>query len=400
MPLRIALIANSLPAPADSGSMIRACRLAHALAGVGAVSLYARCSESDAERHGAHPDLAPFDRIRLDPEPDPVHASLSRVFSGPSMDRWMADDDPLGAILARDHAEAAFDVVVCQQLFTANVARGLPGVPMVLDEHNVESQAIGQVLGAYERARVPIDPALATARIEAYERAAWPRAALITCPTVADADRMRGHTTAAVRVVPNGADTDLIPMRSPSRRAGKSILFVGAYFWPPNFKAAQFLARRVLPLVRAREPQARLVLCGKSPGIEVALLRKEGVEITGTVPSTRPYLDDAMVYGNALFQGAGSSLKVLEALASGIPLVSTPAGVRGHPVEPGRHYIPAEDAEGFAGAILGVLADPAAFDAQAAAGRAVAESLSWPVVGADFASAVARVARGERLKDG
>jgi glycosyltransferase involved in cell wall biosynthesis len=131
--------------------------------------------------------------------------------------------------------------------------------------------------------------------------------------------------------------------------------------------------------------------------LEVTLLRRDGVEVTGTVASVQPYLRAAAVYGNALFEGAGSSLKVLQALASGVPLVSTATGVRGHALEPMRHYLPAESADSFAETILRVLAGPALFDAQAIAGRAVAESKSWARVGESFAALVASVARRETI---
>jgi glycosyltransferase involved in cell wall biosynthesis len=196
-----------------------------------------------------------------------------------------------------------------------------------------------------------------------------------------------------VRVVPNGSDALALSYTPPSQRQGKEVLFVGAFFWPPNARAARFLVREVLPRVRSVEPLATLTLCGKSPGVDVALLRRPGVEVTGTVPSVAPYLRRASVYALALFEGAGSSLKVLEALACGVPLVSTAVGARGYPLLPGEHYEPAEDAEGFARAILAVFANPAAFDARAQRGRAFAEAYSWGRVGADFAQAVALVAK-------
>ena len=164
---------------------------------------------------------------------------------------------------------------------------------------------------------------------------------LITCPTIENAHFIHDAAGVPTRVIPNGADADEIPFVPPSRREGNVILFVGAFFWPPNIRAARFLVKDVFPKVRDRHRDARLILCGKDPGIEVSLLRRDGVEITGTVPSVVPYLNQAAVYANCLFEGSGSSLKVLEALASGVPLVSTSVGARpssraGPPLSPGR----------------------------------------------------------------
>ena len=175
----------------------------------------------------------------------------SRVFASESMARWMAADDRLGAMLAEDHRREPYDVVVCQQIFAVNVARSVPDVPMVLDEHNVESRAMVQVLASFPRARIPAGFPTDASAVEAYEGEVWPRAALITCTTDSDAAWIGGRSGVPVRVIPNGADVDETPLVLPSARHGHDILFVGAFFWPPNIRAARFLAKEVLPRVRA-----------------------------------------------------------------------------------------------------------------------------------------------------
>ncbi len=397
MPLRIAYVTPWLPAPADSGSVIRAARLARAVARLGPVTLYCRASDGAAVRPAEHEELRPFARVRVQAYPREEYAKLSRVFTAESIAHWTATDDPLAARLAEDHRQEPFDVVVCQQVLTANVARGVPDVPVVLDEHNIESDALRQVLadvGRYRDVRGPRPEELA-ATVAAYEQAAWSRAALVTCPTEADARWIEARRGRPVQVIPNGADVGELAFTAPSRRGGKEVLFVGAFFWAPNARAARFLARDVLPRVRSAEPEARLTLCGKSPGVDVALLRRPRVEVTGTVPSVVPFLQRAAVYANALFAGTGSSLKCLEALAAGIPLISTAVGVRGFPLVPGRHYLAAETTDEFARAILDVIADPSRFDEMARAGRAVAEQFAWEHVGEEFAAAVAGVAGGQ-----
>jgi glycosyltransferase involved in cell wall biosynthesis len=81
-----------------------------------------------------------------------------------------------------------------------------------------------------------------------------------------------------------------------------------------------------------------------------------------------------------------------------VPLISTATGVRGFPLVSGRHYVAAEDADGFAQAILATLADPdlarSDSDRRAREGRALAETFAWERVGAAFAEAVARVVQG------
>jgi glycosyltransferase involved in cell wall biosynthesis len=103
----------------------------------------------------------------------------------------------------------------------------------------------------------------------------------------------------------------------------------------------------------------------------------------------KPYWSKGTVFSNILRGGAGTSLKVAEALASGIPMVSTATGVRGYAqLSEGQHYLHAESAEDFAERICDVLAAPAAFSDMTRAGRAVAEQLGWSALAERYAQVI------------
>jgi glycosyltransferase involved in cell wall biosynthesis len=152
------------------------------------------------------------------------------------------------------------------------------------------------------------------------------------------------------------------------------------------------LVTEVLPRVRERVPEAQVVLCGRDPSREVLSLAREGVTVTGTVPDVGPYLSAAAVFANLLEQGGGSSLKVPEALAAGLPMVSTAVGVRGLRLPEGAVALVGSAPEA-ADALVRALRDRAeAADARARAGRGWAEGLAWERVGETFA----RVVLGDR----
>ena len=121
------------------------------------------------------------------------------------------------------------------------------------------------------------------------------------------------------------------------------ILYVGDMSWGPNISAAVFLAHEVLPELRGRLPRVRLRIVGRNPAPEVrSLARLPGIEVTGGVPSIKPHLLDAQVLAVPLDSGGGTRLKILEAFAAGLPVVSTSVGCEGLLVNHETHLLVAK----------------------------------------------------------
>jgi glycosyltransferase involved in cell wall biosynthesis len=273
----------------------------------------------------------------------------------------------------------------------------------VLDEHNVESDYLAARFGA-DGSELVGGPPSGSARLgfwkrreisamRDWERRAWRAASEVVCVSAADAEQVKGVRGRAPVLIPNGVDVGAVPFKAPSARRGHEVLFVGLMSHAPNVAAARFLAREVMPLVRREEPLARLVLCGMNPAREVLALADQATEVTGLVPSVQPFLERAAVYANPLRHGAGTSLKVLEALAAGIPLVSTAIGVRGFELRPGHDYREANDAPTFAREIVNAIRLRSSFDEAAERGRALAERHDWQELASRFAAVVLDAAR-------
>jgi glycosyltransferase involved in cell wall biosynthesis len=200
-------------------------------------------------------------------------------------------------------------------------------------------------------------------------------------------------------VVPNGADVSrLAPDARHERRGG--ILFVGSMHHRPNVEAALRLAEGILPRVWNELPGTSLTIVGGPVPPDLAastkrlgVARASSVELLGVVPDVRPHLADARVYANPLRHGAGSSLKIAEALGAGVPVVSTELGVRGFGLVPGRHYLRAETDEEQALAIARVLRDPDLAASLAREGREEAARYDWASLGARFAELARRAAQ-------
>lgn len=110
----------------------------------------------------------------------------------------------------------------------------------------------------------------------------------------------------------------------------KTVLFVGKMDYEPNVLAVEFFAREVLPLVRRNEPACRFVIAGASPSERVrALDSLDGVDVTGFVPSLTPYYARAALVVAPMLSGSGIQNKILQAMAYGCPVLTTPKGFEG-----------------------------------------------------------------------
>ena len=158
-----------------------------------------------------------------------------------------------------------------------------------------------------------------------------------------------------------------IPFRLPLPPSGdgggpapisSDLLFVGNFNHPPNRDAALFLLDSILPRVRAALPDTTLAIVGADPPPELNRVGLPGVTVTGWVENPGRYLAGTKVVVAPLRQGGGMRVKVVEACAFGKPVVATACATAGLDLAEGTEFFGAEDAEGFARAIVSLLSDP------------------------------------------
>lgn len=163
-------------------------------------------------------------------------------------------------------------------------------------------------------------------------------------------------------VIPNGVDCEYyVPSEEVCAKplAELSVVFTGKMDFRPNVDACIWFADEILPALRNEIPLAHVSFVGQKPSTAIlSLQERKGIEVTGFVADTRPYIADAAVFAVPLRMGSGTRLKVLEAMAMGKAIVSTSFGVSGIECENGREVVIADDAREFAKAIALLMRDP------------------------------------------
>jgi polysaccharide biosynthesis protein PslH len=206
----------------------------------------------------------------------------------------------------------------------------------------------------------------------------------------ADARSLKRHVPwAKCSVIENGVDEEYFAAETledrSTARSRREIVFEGSMSFEPNVDAALYLANEIFPLIRARVPDARLILVGRSPTPDILALGCDHVEVTGTVPDVRPYLSAERVFVCPMRKGAGIKNKILQAWSMSMPVVSTSAGVGSMKAVNGRDLIIRDEPSAFAEAVVDLFKNEPAARELGQAGRAnIIRHYTWAKKAAEF----------------
>ncbi|MEK6235794.1 MAG: glycosyltransferase family 4 protein, partial [Planctomycetales bacterium] len=296
-------------------------------------------------------------------------------------------DPRMRQAIASMDADGAVDLWHCEWTpYAASFPRNLKR-PLAIMAHNVESLIWRRYRDAETNPlkRWYIDHQ--RRKFERFERDAFARATRVITVSDADAELARREFGAErLSVVDNGVDPDYFqPGESP--RNQNEIVFLGSLDWRPNLDGVRMLLDSIFPLVRQEHAAAKLLLVGRKPPewLTQRAAREPGVELHADVPDVRPFLQQSAAMVVPLRIGGGSRLKILEAGACELPVVSTRIGAEGLELIDGEHYRAADDPAEIADALLDCIRDPKSAAELGTAARAQVERrYHWDVLAEDL----------------
>ena len=357
--LSLLQFAPRVPWPLDTGSKLRVYHLAQALATKMSVTLLAFGAERPQQSTG------PYKRVLTVPRDENYSVSnMVRGAIGPTpLPVLNYSKREMSVALSRLLGEYKFHLIQVESMHLLNylplIRNRSQRTLVVCNWHNVESDLMRQYA---ERERNPARRTYARRTARLMQRAE--QLALKEFDAhiaVSDADRKRLHSidpNAQVFVIENGVEAASYKDEQSVQK--NCIVFVASMDYHANIDAAKHFARDVWPQLHQQRPELRFTVVGRNPSAEVeALASQSGIEVTGSVDDVRPYYRSAIAAVVPLNVGGGSRLKILEAMAAGVPVVSTRLGAEGLDVTDGENILLVDSPAQFIEAMAKVFDDTA-----------------------------------------
>jgi glycosyltransferase involved in cell wall biosynthesis len=379
--MRAAVFTPYLPYPPDTGGKTRSYYMVRALATRLEVDLY-------TVFYGEGPAPAEVDAVqqfcrqvaifRLD-KPWRTRARLQRALAPlPRSVDYFHTADSLQQ--ARCHlATGGYDLVIADEICMTPYAELAPHLPRMVLRQKVDYLHYQEMAQARPWSLDKVLDSLEAIKLRRYERAKMPLyQAFVACT---DYDAMvigRDAPNTVPLVIPNGADLSSFVPAGHSKAKDPTLLYVGAMHYYPNADAVSFFFEAMYERIRQAVPGVRVQIVGHAPPPDIQrLARFPGVEVTGSVADVRPYYEEATVFIVPLRLGGGTRLKIIEAMAMGLPAVSTTVGAEGLSVQPGEDILIADGPASFSESVLRLLADAELRERIARSGQRLARHYDW-----------------------
>ncbi len=276
------------------------------------------------------------------------------------------------------------DLVHFDMLPLAQYRLWCENLPVILDEHNVESLLLERRAKEGCRNRgCAIFFMNQAKKLRHFETAACGGVDQVLACSSDDAEMLRSMAEGcSVEVVANGVALDYFLPQEAIDRDPHNMVFVGGMGWFPNRDGMDYFLKEVMPLVCREIPEATCTIVGKADELKVPKDLVSKVHLAGFVDDLRPWVWRAGIYVLPLRLGSGTRLKLLEAMAMEKPIVSTPVGCEGVDVSHERELLVAEQPDEMAEAIVRLMRNPGLAHALGEqARRKAVEAYDWNVIG-------------------
>lgn len=355
--MKLIAVTCDLPYPLDTGSKIRNFHLLQEIAREHSIRLI-----SLARREPSADAVAALSKFCSSVQVIPNHrsnfrkaADLVRSFVTGTPYIVLANTNrALSEAVAKTLDAESVDVLYVSELYGAhNLAPLKTTPPLIFDAHNCEATILAQTAQTASNPFARIYYRLQAKWIGRFERDFAASASAVFAVSERERSYFAGFAN-RVALVPNGVPSVEAGNRIEAR---KSVLFTGTLAYPPNRDALEYFLQEIWPLVAQRLPNLQFIVIGRDPPQQLLEYSSASVVFLPDVDNIQPYFASAAVLAVPLRSGAGTRLKVLQAFANGLPVVSTTIGAEGIEAVDGKEILLRDDPVSFADAIVASVTD-------------------------------------------
>jgi polysaccharide biosynthesis protein PslH len=253
----------------------------------------------------------------------------------------------------------SFDLIYVDHLQMAQYVSAVKGIRKILDEHNVEWRIIERMSHFEGNLLKRAFARLEWRKLKKYELAACREFDAVFTVSEEDETTLESQGIDNVTTVPIGVDMDEF-RKVDLNLNSKTILSLGTMSWPPNIDSMHYFCNEIYPLIKKKHRDVKLVIAGNNPPASIRALaaKDSSITVTGFVEDTRALASDCAAFIVPLRIGSGVRVKILNAMAMGLPIVTTSVGCEGMSVENGYNVVVADSPEEFAGAVNSLIELP------------------------------------------
>jgi sugar transferase (PEP-CTERM/EpsH1 system associated) len=379
--MNILYVCHRFPFPPKRGGKIRPFNMIRHLSASGhqvTVCSLARSPEEAEEGRGIAPYCAAFEMAQVS---DPVQTlrMVARLPLAKPSSMGYFYSASLRQRVRRLLSAQQWDLIFVHCSSVAQYVEQVRDVPKILDFGDMDSQKWLEYAN-YKPFPLSLGYRLEGNKMLAAEKRLARLFDLCTATTRAEWETLEGYGTGvATDWFPNGVDAEFFcPSGEPYD--ADTISFIGRMDYYPNQECMARFCEQIWPVLRSRRPNVKLLIIGADPSPEMRKLGDlPGVTVTGSVPDVRPFVRQSAVMVAPLNIARGTQNKILEAMAMGVPVVTSRVAAGGVDAESVKHFLVADTCEEYSAAILRILDDPAERQRLAVAGRKrMLSNHAWP----------------------
>jgi len=378
--MKILFLTYDLPFPLDQGGKIRAYYLLKNLSSRHQITLFSFIRKKEQKKYLS--ELQPFcqkivlfQRIKAFSFSH-FFFSLSPQLCFPVALYWSAK---LKKRLKEEVARNDYDLIHFESFYTSLYLDKKLKIPQILGTENIEWQIYRNYALHQKNFLLKYPMILENLRIRQFERKTWRMADVCLAVSRENAQIIERVIQKKVPIIENGIDLDFFQYRPSLKRKIKTLLFVGNFAYIQNQDAVWFLVKKIFPLIKKEVPFLRLLIVGRNPSLKIKNYAQiEGIEIKANLSDIRKAYSAADILVAPIRAGSGTKFKILEAMAAGLPVVTTTVGIEGIQAKNGTDVIVEDNPEKFAQAVIELLKNKRLFQKLSLHGRElVVKKYNW-----------------------